>query len=308
MIARRWLMSAVLSVVWLLPAVSRAEDGLRLLDPRPFGYFLGDTLTRKFEINGPDGETLLGGSLPVAGPVNYWLEIRSVESASKSTRNGTRHTITIAYQLFYAAIDPRTLDIPGLAVRLDTGGNQRSVAVPPLPVIISPLREIFPGKERDRATNLLRPDAAAPFAPTAAIRQAALAFLALLIAGLVLLAHHWAWGPFRKRAARPFTRAAADVGSMLKASASRDAYAKALTALHRAFDTYAGHRLFADDLPGFLDKYEEFDSLAESIEDFFEASRRVFFAGDVDSGLKSFPSDRLQTLAANLARQERGAR
>lgn len=297
-----------LGLVLLVAPAGGAGAELRVLDPRPFGYFLGDTLTRTIEIDGPAGESLVASSLPAEGPATYWLEISRVDAASEASRPGTRHVITIAYQLFYAAIDPRTLDIPGHTIALQVGETQRTVAIPPLPVTISPLREIFPGKERDRETNLLRPDALPQLAPVGAWRTGAIGSAVLALAGLLLLAHHNAWGPFRRRAARPFTRAVAEIKALPGELALGEAYRSALTVLHRAFDESAGRRVFADDLTSYIDGHSEHRASADAIERFFEASRRVFFAADVDGGLDVLPRAGLQALAESLAREERAGR
>jgi len=78
--------------------------------------------------------------------------------------------------------------------------------------------------------------------------------------------------------------------------------------LHRAFDESAGRRVFADDLTSYIDGHFEHRASTEAIERFFEASRRVFFAADVDGGLDVLPRDGLQALAESLAREERAGR
>lgn len=290
--------------VFLFLCAPALADGVRVVDPRPFGYFLGDTLTRTIEIDRRDGETIVAASLPPTGPAAYWLEIRQVDSSSSATR----HVITITYQIFYAAIDPRKLDIPGHTIALQVGDAQRTVGIPPMGITVAPLREIFPDKERAREANLLRPDALPRVTPVNGVRAAAIGSAALALAGLLLLAHHNAWGPFRRAASRPFTRALQEIDRLHHQASEPQAYAPALTVLHRAFDERAGRRVFADDVERFLQDFCEHREARDAIVDFFQSSREVFFAGDVESGVAVLPPDRLRTLAGDLARQERAVR
>lgn len=293
----------VFGFVFFHAAVVIADD-VRVMEPRTFGHFLGDRVTRTIEIDRREGETIVAATLPPTGPATYWLEIADVESSSR----GAKHTIKIDYQIFYAPIDPRKLNIPGHSVSLEGRGTQRTVQIPPLAITVSPLREIFPDKEREREANLLRPDADARLAPLNPMRYAAAGSAILALTGLLLLAHHNAWPPFRRAAARPFTRAAHDIGRVYKLQDEREAFASALTLLHRAFDERAGVRVFADDVEVFLSDNPEHQPSRASIEDFFEASREVFFGGDVLGGADILPSAALQALSHDLARQERAVR
>jgi mxaA protein len=182
------------------------------------------------------------------------------------------------------------------------------VNIPSMGITVSPLREIFPDQERAKEANLLRPDVAPRLAPMNAVRGVAAGSAVLALAGLLLLAHHRAWGSFRNAAARPFTRAEYDIVQLFKQYPEQEAYTRALTALHRAFDAWAGRRLFADDVPRYLADHGDFANLQETIEDFFEASREVFFAGDSTRGAAVLSPSRLTELAGELARRERAVR
>lgn len=297
----RRLLILVVAIIRAGPALS---DDVRVIDPRPFGYFLGDTLSRTFEIERKDGETIVPATLPATGPAAYWLEVREVESESR----GAVHRISIEYQIFYAAIDPRKLDIPGHTIALQVGDAQRTVNIPAIGITVSPLREIFPDQERAKEANLLRPDVLPRLAPLNTVRAAAIGSLIVALAGLMLLAHHRAWGPFRQAAARPFTRAQHEISRLFKEPSEPDAYRGALTALHRAFDERAGRRVFADDVEHFLVDCAEHGGLQDAIQAFFEASRGVFFAGDLKSGTTVLPPSELQELARELAIRERAVR
>lgn len=298
---------ALIAFVVGLTATASAQD-VRVADPRPFGYFLGDILKRSIEIDGPPGDVLIASSLPVPGPATYWLDVRDVSSRSESAGGGMRHTVLIEYQLFYAAIDPRALTIPGRTIALEAGGVRRTVDIPPLTLTVSPLREIFPDQTTSRQATLLRPDALPQLAALGPWQTAAAWSAAVAGFGLVLLAHHRGWPPFSRRTARPFTRASAEIRTLLARRAGPDDYSAALTVLHRAFDIRAGRRLLADDLPAFLRACREHAPSSEDIGRFFETSRRVFFASDLDDGRRRLPDSHLVRLAHDLAAQERTVR
>ncbi len=143
----RWLLVLALS---LLSASQGFAEDVRVVEPRTFGHFLGDRITRTIEIDRREGETVVAATLPPTGPAAYWLEIAKVESSSR----GSKHTISIDYQIFYAPIDPRKLDIPVHSISLQSGETQRTVKIPALAITVSPLREIFPDKERERESTI----------------------------------------------------------------------------------------------------------------------------------------------------------
>ncbi len=87
---------------------------MRVIEPRTFGYFLGDTLTRTAEIQASSDEVLATASLPDPGALNHWLELRRVDTRAATNAAGVLHTVTLEYQLFYAALDTRPLTIPAV--------------------------------------------------------------------------------------------------------------------------------------------------------------------------------------------------
>lgn len=297
-------------LLMLLTLTVRAAAEVRsvhVIEPRSFGYFLGDTLTRTVEIDtGPD-DKIVPASLPRTGPSNYWLEVRSVETSSARRGDGLRHTLEITYQSFYAAVDPRKVVIPETEISLRGPGGNETVTIPSFTTIMSPIREIFPEKSGETSETFLRPDAPPALRHSGGLRTTALATLALSLLFLLLLARDLAWWPFHHRAARPFSRAVRDISRAL-AKGGAESYRLALLALHRAFDAAAGHRLMAADLDTFLAAHPEHGESRPLLERFFSASRSVFFGDAPSEGKSHLPPADLQALATALARQERAAR
>lgn len=278
------------------------------VEPRAFGYFLGDTLARIIEIEtGPDDE-IVPASLPRTGPSTYWLEVRDIKQASERRGDGRLHILEITYQAFYAPIDPRKQTIPAMEIAVRGPGGSETVAIPAFTFIISPLREIFPEKSGETSETFLRPDFPVEPRRFGHLRTAALGAALASALFLLLLARDLAWWPFHRRPVRPFSRAAREVGHALAKRANGAGYSSALLALHRAFDQAAGHRMLAADVDAFFAAHPEHDANRSDVERFFAASRAVFFGDAQRQGEIGFPSTDLKQLVADLARQERAAR
>lgn len=277
------------------------------IEPRAFGYFLGDILERTIEIETGAEDEIVPASLPRTGPSNYWLELRSIAQSSSRHGDGRLHKLKLTYQTFYAPIDPRKQTIPAIEIAIRGPNGTETATIPPFTFLMSPLREIFPEKSGETSDTLLRPDGAAEPRRSGSVRTAALVAAGLSALLLTLLARDLAWWPFHHRPARPFSRAVREIGRSLTKGGA-DGYRAALLALHRAFDTAAGHRLLAADLDGFLAAHPEHGGTRPLVERFFSASRAVFFGEAQREAEAGLPPAELQELAATLARQERAAR
>ncbi len=301
---------AGLVVLMLCAVAGQAAAGVRAvhtLEPRPFGYFLGDTLERTVEIETDADDEIVAASLPRTGPSNYWLELSAIAHTSRRHGDQRLHVLKLTYQAFYAPIDPRKQTIPATEIALRGPGGSESVTIPPFTFVMSPLREIFPEKSGETAETFLRRDFAPELRRSGRLRTAALAAAAATLLVLVLLARDLAWWPFHRRPARPFSRAARDIGRSF-AKNGAEGYRSALLALHRAFDAAAGRRVLAADLDDFLAAHPEHGAARSAAARFFSASRTAFFGGSEPDAEASLPPAELKALATTLARQERAAR
>jgi len=304
------MLRAGLMLLMLGTLAGHATAGVRAvhtIEPRAFGYFLGDLLERTVEIETDPDDEIVPGSLPRTGPSNYWLELRAIEHAS--ARHGDRrlHVLKLSYQAFYAPIDPRKQTIPAAEITIRGPSGSESVTIPPFTFVMSPLREIFPEKGGEMPETFLRPDFAPELRRSGGLRTATLAAAASSLLFLVLLARDLAWWPFHRRPARPFSRAAREIGRTL-AKDGADGYRAALLALHRAFDTAAGRRVLAADLDDFLAAHPEHWDARPTAERFFSTSRAAFFGKSKPDAEAGLPPSELKELAMALARQERAAR
>jgi len=304
---RALLLSVLVGVVASNTAWARATS-LAIKEPRAFGYFIGDTLTREVILNVGEGQSLDAASVPLQGPVNYWLELSDVKLKTDVRGDGTTYRLSLKYQTFYAPLDPRRLVIPALTLKVMGGKDTGEVRVPEFGFLTSPVRLLFAQSSQSSGSAVeLQPDAPVHRVTTGHERTGMLVSGLIALASLIGLAWHQAWWPFRRRPSRPFT----DAARYLKANASRleDAggYRIALLKLHRAFDISAGKRLLSDDVGAFLSARPEFAPYADQVEHLFSSSRQAFFANDDQRAQAEMPLKALADLSARLGAAERSA-
>ncbi|MBS9476366.1 nonribosomal peptide synthetase MxaA [Ancylobacter radicis] len=315
------LLAAPCVVPGVAPGVAQAQlRSVELYAPRPFGYLIGDTIGHTVEIALDAPFTLDPASLPQPRSVDYWLDLREVRLDDQGVSEGVhRYRLDLVYQSFYAALEPKRLDIPAFTLSARDGDHRVSVAVPAWSFLMSPLREIV--STGQGAVMALRPDIVPRPIPTRGTTLALAASAGVALAGLLVIAWQMGWGPFGRRRARPFARAArqvrAAIGAMRHGSVSsapsstslhrHAGYKQALQTLHRAFDATAGRGVFAEDLAGFFADHASFSAAETEIRHLFEASRRAFFGGDVLGAEAVFPPAELAALAGRLRAIERGS-
>ncbi|MBS7586762.1 nonribosomal peptide synthetase MxaA [Ancylobacter defluvii] len=300
-----------MALLLLAPIPAGAQlRSVELYAPRPFGHVIGDRLTLSADIVLDVPFQLDPASLPRARPLNYWLELTDVRLTDRGTSgDAQRYALNLTYQIFYAPLEPKRLDIPPLQLLATDGERRVEFVVPGWSFLTSPLREIVSTEQG--AAMALRPDAPPPPIPVSGTLRGLLFSLGCVLAALVVLAWHVGWGPFAQRRGRPFARAARAVRAALpspKTAPSSPAYRQALLSLHRAFDATAGKGVFAEDLPGFFSAHPGFVLVETEIRRLFAASRRLFFGDDLVAATQELPPAELIALAGRLKAVERGGR
>lgn len=287
-------------------AAARAAT-VELFAPRPFGYFIGDLITHEAVLTLDPGYRIEASALPRPRPVTYWLDLVSARLTELPEQaGGRRYRLTLAYQTFYAPLEPRALDIPAVPLVAIDGDKRLALSVPAWTFVSAPLREIA----SSRAANpmALQADLAPPPYPLGRDLRLAGGAAGLAAACLLALAVLRGWGPFATRR-MPFSRAMPRLRRTLAGPDPAAAYAAGLVLLHRAFDAAAGRRLLAEDVPAFLAGAPQFAGEADAIARFFTASRMVFFGTDAEQARALLPADALVALSRRLAAAERnGAR
>lgn len=300
-------LSILLAVAMLVSGPARAAS-ISVTDSRPFGYFLGDIVKRHIIVHAKPGESLDLGSLPRPGPVNYWLELAGANIDESDEGEGKAYRLTLAYQTFYAPLDPRKLTIPGFKLKIDSGTGSHELSVPELEFLTSPLRRLF-ASQSDKASTAteLRPDHMGAALATGRDRTAMLVSGLIALASLIALARHNAWWPFHHRPQRPFTQAARYLRANAERLAGTAGYRAALLRLHRAFDTAAGRRVLSEDVDGFITQHPQFAPLTPEVQRLFAVSRQAFFANDVDHARAAMPLEAVTRLSERLGAAERRA-
>lgn len=270
-LARAALVLALLAC----PAMSSAQAILAydIIEPRTFGYVIGDKIRREVHLSVRSGYRLDEAALPKAGRLDRWLELAAPELRAESIRNGRRYRLVLTYQVFNAPRLPAAVTIPQQDLRLVGETQAVTTLVPALEITVAPLTSGL-GTEglSGSAVKPDRPAAPLPVQP----RQSRLAWTGAALLALLLLAA-WRRGLKVLTARRhlPFASAVRQLKRLPGGAAHR---AAGLKIVHEAVNRTAGRAVFAHNLGGFLAEHPEFADLRGEFERLFAASGRLFFA------------------------------
>ncbi|WP_238123081.1 MULTISPECIES: nonribosomal peptide synthetase MxaA [unclassified Xanthobacter] len=278
-------------------------DSVTLLPARAFGYFLGDLVRVEADIRLDPGFALVPAALPQPHKVNGYLDLIRVDlSPGPLTADGSSYRLTMVYQNFYGALEPRAMEIPAVPLRATNGEAPRDLLVPAFVFTAAPFRELVPS--RGGNPMALRPDILPrPYPLRPEIEAITVAALVGTLA-LLALALLQGWRPFT-RSQRPFATALRALAPLAAAPTDVPAYRAGLITLHRAFDAAAGHRLLADDVAAWCRHDPRYSDLSSEIAGFFTTSRRAFFGAEPAAAMEALPTADLLALARRLAHAER---
>ena len=244
---------------------------LQTVEPRAFGYQVGDVVRREISIRVPDGLALDEASLPRPVARGGALELRATERHASAGHE----RIVLVYQVFLAPANVRTLEMPAFGLRFDGTPRPQELRVDAWPVTVAPLVPVDVSPRR--GLGELQPDVPPPHLDTASARTR----LMLFVAAMALLAAHLAvlrFGlPWWQRRDRPFARAWREL-RRLPAAPANAAWRDACKQVHAALDATAGAVLFERDVPAFAERHPAFSGLRDDVRRFLQLSRREFFA------------------------------
>jgi mxaA protein len=276
--------------------VSRIE----IVEPRSFGYVIGDTLTRRVVLETDGGATLDADRLPKPGRVSNWIELVDVTARRSGAGGGARHELNLTYQIFNSAPEVSTRALPALRIPLKTAAGTAFHDVPQFLFTSGSLTPEYVAARE--GLEEMRPDAPPPPLSTASVR-ARLALYGLALAAIALyFAYSYLSLPFLARSRGPFARALRAVKAAARARDGRDGRQAALKALHRAFNETARGTVFGEHLDRFFAEHARYALLRPEVERFFADSRREFFG----TGSTELTLSWLAALARNLRDCERG--
>jgi mxaA protein len=269
------LVLAVQCAAITLPRIAEAADDSAIeLDvgtPRDYGYVLGDTIKHTVTLELGDVYALDESSLPAAGRIDRWLELRP----PRVSRGDHRVEITLVYQLIDAPDATRSLVVPRQTLRVASRDRSVPVFVPEWSFTAAP---IVPAEQRGAAARYnLRPERLPPYIPLAVgiWRLAALlATLALVLAALAWL--HFGV-PWRARRARPFARGVRELRGLRGRKWDEARQREAFRIVHRALDRAAGRTLLPSNVDELFRAHPSLAQLREPIEALLADSRRLFF-------------------------------
>jgi mxaA protein len=268
--------AAFLLALLAWPVLSQAQAILAndVVEPRTFGYVVGDRIRREVHLSLHSGYRLDEAGLPKAGRLDRWLELAAPEVSAESIRNGRRYHLVLTYQIFNAPRTLQTITIPQQDLRIIGKAQAITTLVPALRVTVAPVTSGI-AADRLSGSSLQQDRAPAPLPFQA--RQNRLTWTGVALLALLLFAgSRRGVMAFNARSNLPFARAAREL-KRLKPAAPAD-YAAGLKIVHDAVNRTAGRAVFAHNLGDFLAVHSEFAGLRDDFEQLFAASGRVFFA------------------------------
>ncbi len=266
--------------------------------PRPFGYVIGDEIKRRIIVEVRDGLALQYRSLPGKGEINRWLNLKKVAVNKIKTSRGTRYQIDLTYQLFYAPLEVKMLELPGFTLQFRQFGKMTDKQVPPWYFTAAPLRELAIRKQDGK--EYMRPDTPAPFLDNTANQIRFAMFLCIAMLAAIYLA--WVYGllSFLPKY-QVFKRPCRQLGKL-----SEREFASMLNMMHGALNQLNGKPLFQHRLTDFFQRFPDYQQLENEFRWFFECSNRYFFgsAKQVDKA----DVERIKIFCQHCLQVERGQR
>jgi mxaA protein len=287
-----------------------AASPVRTLEPRAYGYVVGDLIERQVQLQLPAGQRLDEQTLPRPGRVGPWFELVQARLSGTPQQPGAALQLDLRYQLMNAPPNVRTLALPALRLGLLSAAASavpQVLEVPDWPVSAAP---ITPEHVLSRAgLPALQPDLLPEPQPLAPLqwRIAAWWCLALAAGGVLLLRRHPALAFWRRSS--PLRQAWLQLRRLQGQQRGQPDAALAAQArrlLHQALDGCAGRALFAGQLAPLYAARPELQPLAAEIERFFARSNQAFFDPAAPPADPQQDLHALVLLARRLAQAEGG--
>lgn len=310
--AARWFFLFLLMGVGAAHGALAQEGPVRkfqVLTPKPFGYFIGDTIRHEIHAEIAKPYRLDKSSIPAKGRLGYWLELSDVAVDETDRDSVWDYRITLTYQTFYAPLEVKALDIPGFLIIFRAGAERYEKKVQPWTFTASPLRELrlrgVSEGEQGGGTVYIRPDEPPRFISGAALRLRLIGLGGATLTVLFFVLYEYGIWPFGRRTARPFVHARRKIRALLREGDDAAVYGQAVRSLHEAFNATNGTPVFPEALDVFLARHKAYAPLRSEIESFFAASRQFFFGSNAEAAQRILPLAGLAVLAARLSEKER---
>ncbi len=259
--------ASLCAVLVFLPTLAHALV-LQTVEPRAFGYTVGDALERRVLVDRARDGVVDPASLPKPGRTGRWFQLREVTALPDGLR--------LAYQIVNAPPQPDQENLPALGLRvIGPDGQPHDAEIAPFTVTMAPVAHFGPYDVIQSAD--VRPDLEAPAIDTSASRSRVLACAAALLALSALL---WAPRLLRRLAWRkvgPFARARRALRRLPARGDDIEARRQALRRLHQALDETAGLTLALDNVELLFQAQPWLAPARAQVEALFADSRATFF-------------------------------
>ncbi|MEX2495188.1 MAG: hypothetical protein WD448_03810 [Woeseia sp.] len=267
------LATVSLALLALSPlAAAQVIREIEIVDPRSFGYVIGDRIRREVALVVHSDYQLDVSSFPAPGRLDRWLEVSPPEIRVQTSGSDRRYSMVLTYQLFNVPPAQETITVPQQNLRLVAATDAVTTLVPALRVTVAPVTAMETAVISDSS---LQPDRA-PAAISLRARQERLAWTGAVL--LLLLAFAAGRRAFAARGERPFARARRELKQLQPAPGAPRQFAAELKVVHDAVNRTAGRAVFAHNLDDFLLTHPHFAGLRADFDRLFAASSRVFFA------------------------------
>ncbi len=292
-----------------LPDVKEGIVSIQTQDPvKDVGYVIGDIVTRHITLTIKKPYVLVEESLPIVGyektyrgqPIGVYLS--ALKHTKKDEGDRVVHQLTLDYQIFTSSVVAKRAAVLAEYLRLLNTESKKEVVkyrVPMWEFVISPLSVFGQIKVEDDMSQFRGPlliDASRENTRFKIL----LVLLILSLLGLLYILGKGAWLP---RMGGPFAKA---YRTIKKQTDSPQGIQNAVSSMHAALNTSAGHSLFTDNLKQFLAKKPAFKAIKPEIQQFFGLSNQVFFEANANHNLGAEPVTWLKQFCRRCRDCERG--
>ena len=260
------------SAVDAAPRVARFD----ILTPRAFAYVIGDTLEHHIWLEVNEPYRLLRDSLPEAGKIDSWLELREPQLHIEKGRRSSVYHLTLTYQLFNIGKELKEYATPQHSITVGDNEHSLPLIVPEWRFTAAPITRAGDGD----ALQLQPPQSPLPMPLTPHVQVLAALLIVLCASTIYIVYCHWTL-PFVARHNRPFAKTYRRLKNLARSDGDGSGSRDALACVHDAFNQTAGKAVFLENLDEFFAQNAGFEALRSPIELFFAESRKAFFTRDL---------------------------
>lgn len=298
-----------------LPDIKVGAVRLQIQDPvRNVGYTVGDVLTRHLIVSIKKPYELIPESLPIIGYQKRYrgqllgIDLSDIKHSSKESGDTVIHDLVLTYQVFTNKTVVKNGTLPAEYLHIINLQSNGKVVVkfriPSFEFNISPIAR-FGQIKIEADMSQYRGPLLLDNAPEKQRLKILLSILALSFLGLIYMLGKYTWLP---RMGGPFAKSYRMISKQMarKQANTIQGIQQAVSSMHAALNTTAGHSLFSDNLANFLAKKPAFKAIDTEIQQFFALSNQVFFEPNAKHGLGSEPLQWLAQFCRRCRDCERG--